>query len=206
MISGRQINVSALASSVMSTRLATACYHTSVPLLPHKSPGLGGRLQSLPLLGPLLPSAELGARARGGGPAAGSPVVGTFCGHCDGTEGGMLGAAPSRTVSAGGLGPGGFVSWTPAPHVTDPPPLHSASCGPRPPTLSTLFPEPCMPLCHPLSWHPCKVVPQGLPGWQSTPTSWRQPGASLWQDSTRLRQQEPGFTNHRHTWLYFSSL
>lgn len=140
MISGRQINVSALASSVMSTRLATACYHTSVPLLPHKSPGLGGRLQSLPLLGPLLPSAELGARARGGGPAAGSPVVGTFCGHCDGTEGGMLGAAPSRTVSAGGLGPGGFVSWTAAPHVTDPPPHctqpHAAPAPPRCPLCS----------------------------------------------------------------------
>lgn len=60
MISGRQINVSASASSVTSTRLATACRHISVPLLPHKSPGLGGRCQSLPPLAPLLLSAEWG--------------------------------------------------------------------------------------------------------------------------------------------------
>lgn len=113
---------------------------------------------------------------------------------------------PAGLCLLGGWAPGVSFPGRLPPTSLTPPPLHPASCGPRPPTLSTLFPEPCMPLCHPLSWHPCKVVPQGLPGWQSTPTSWRQPGASLWQDSTRLRQQEPGFTNHRHTWLYFSSL
>lgn len=138
-------------------------------------------------------------------PLSGGPVVGTFCGHCDGTEGGVLGAGTSRAVSAGRLSPKGFVSWTLAPNFTAPSTALSLT-RPPPPTLSTLLPEPCVPLCHPLGWHPCKADPQGLPGWQFMLTPWRQPGASLWQDSARLRQQEPGFKNHPHTWLYFSSL
>lgn len=181
MISGHQINVWASASSVTSTRLALACRHTSVPLLLHKSPGLGGRRLVPALLTPLLPSAEWEPRVRGRGPATGSPVVGTSFGHSDGREGGAPGGAPSRAMSAVGLGPQ-FISWPPTARSCMwglPPPFR-----PPPPMLSTLLPGPCVPLRHPLSqlphWHPHEADPQGLPGWQSTPRPW-------WQGSARLR-------------------
>lgn len=111
-ISGCQIHVWASVPSIMPTRLAAAC---PPPAL--QQPRTGREAS-----GPA-PPAEWGPRARGGGPAAGSPVVGTSCGHSDGTVGGVPGGAPSRVVSAVGAGAPGL-------HFLDACPLlHSASCG-----------------------------------------------------------------------------
>lgn len=67
------------------------------------------------------------------------------------------------------------------------PPLHSASCGafplpfdPHPPRCPVCSQGPACPfiiLSQLPHWHPHKADPQGLPGWQSMPTPWRQPGS-----------------------------
>lgn len=157
-ISGHQINVWASASSVTSTRLATACRHTSVPLLLHKSPGLGGRRLVPALLAPLLPSAEWEPRVRGGGPTAGSPVVGTSVVTAMDQREARQEVSPAGPCLLWGLGPQGFVSWPPTALSLMwglPPPFR-----PPPPTLSSLLPGPCVPLHHPQSAAPL-APPQG---------------------------------------------